>query len=337
MSQKAIKRLQQSRRRLRKQNSELKSVISALTRQNIILKEQAAVLESLGAANQQLLQRQTAKHTGQGVPTQYPPELRAFALTLNFYSPRAYNYVMQAFDTCLPHPRTLRKWYERVDGQPGFSAEAFNALKMKCAASMAQGHPTICSLMVDEMSIRQHVQWNRGNFEGFVDIGTGVDSDCLPQAKAAFVVMAVAINGRWKLPLGYFFVDGIVGEQRANLVTQSMLRAHDAGAMIVSLTCDGAPANIAMLQELGCSFSDVTRLRTTFPHPATKEPVAAFLDPCHMLKLVRNAFATKGAYLDGDEKIVAWSYVEQLHKLQEKEGLHFANCAPHMWNGRGSQ
>ncbi|KAH9364816.1 hypothetical protein HPB48_020962 [Haemaphysalis longicornis] len=95
--------------------------------------------------------------------------------------------------------------------------------------------------------------------------------------------------------------------------------------MIVSLTCDGAPANIAMLQELGCSFSDATHLRTTFPHPATKEPVAAFLDPCHMLKLVRNAFATKGAYLDKNEKIAAWSNIEQLHELQEKEGLHFAN------------
>ncbi|XP_077539949.1 uncharacterized protein LOC144152531 [Haemaphysalis longicornis] len=65
---------------------------------------------------------------------------------------------------------------------------------MKCAGSTAQGHPTICSLMVDEMSIRQQVQWNRGSFEGFVDIGTGVDSDCLPQVKAAFVIMAVAIN-----------------------------------------------------------------------------------------------------------------------------------------------
>lgn len=44
-----------------------------------------------------------------------------------------------------------------------------------------------------------------------------------------------------------------------------------------------------------------------------------------MLKLVRNAFAMKGVYLGMDEKIVAWSYMEQLHKLEEKESLHFAN------------
>lgn len=121
-----------------------------------------------------------------------------------------------------------------MDGQPTFSSEVFAALKMKCAQSDSQGHPTLCSLTVDEMSIRQQVQWNRGSFEGYVDIGTGLDSDFLLQAKATFAIMAVAINGRWKL--GYFFVDGLVGEQQANLVQQSLLCAHDAGAIIVSLT-----------------------------------------------------------------------------------------------------
>lgn len=91
-SRKQIKRLQQSRRRLKKQNAQLKSVLKALTTQNILLKEQVTVLDSLGAANQQLLQRQFAKHAGHQASKHFTPELRAFALTLNFYSPRAYNY-----------------------------------------------------------------------------------------------------------------------------------------------------------------------------------------------------------------------------------------------------
>lgn len=39
---------------------------------------------------------------------QYPPELRSFALTLHFYSLKAYDYVRETFDTCLPHPSTLQ-------------------------------------------------------------------------------------------------------------------------------------------------------------------------------------------------------------------------------------
>lgn len=67
-------------------------------------------------------------------------------------------------------------------------------------------------------------------------------------------------------------MDGSVGEQRVNLVQQSLLRVHDAGAMIVSLTWDGVPANVAMLQELGCNIRDVARMKATFPYPATKTP-----------------------------------------------------------------
>lgn len=51
----------------------------------------------------------------------YPPVLRSFALTLHFFSPKAYEYVRRTFYTCLPHPRTLQKWYEKTEGEPGFT------------------------------------------------------------------------------------------------------------------------------------------------------------------------------------------------------------------------
>ncbi|KAM7307079.1 uncharacterized protein ISCGN_010715 [Ixodes scapularis] len=322
---KAIKRLQQSKCRLTKRNTELKTVVSDLVKQNILLKEDGAVLQSFGAANQQLLQRQLAKHTGAPVPTQYSPELRAFALTLHFYSLRAYTYVRKVFDTCLPHPRTLTKWYQSTDGEPGFSEEALRALKLKSKANTTSGIATICSLMVDEMSIRRHLEWDGQKYAGYMDVGSGVDDDSLPLAKNASVIMAVAINGRWKIPLGYFLVDGLGGEQRANLVVQGLTHAHETGALVVSLTCDGEPANFSTLRELGCDFSNMANLRTTFPHPVTQEPVATFMDPCHMLKLVRNALCDKKAFIGPDGEAVAWHFIEQLHVLQQHEGLHLAN------------
>ncbi|GBL72131.1 hypothetical protein AVEN_107576-1 [Araneus ventricosus] len=38
----------------------------------------------------------------------YPAELRAFALTLQFYSNKGYEYVRRTFSTSLPHPATLK-------------------------------------------------------------------------------------------------------------------------------------------------------------------------------------------------------------------------------------
>lgn len=48
----------------------------------------------------------------------YSPEIRSFALTLDFYSPKAYEYVRGMFKNALPDRRTLRKWYETVEFEP---------------------------------------------------------------------------------------------------------------------------------------------------------------------------------------------------------------------------
>ncbi|KAM7307077.1 uncharacterized protein ISCGN_010713 [Ixodes scapularis] len=158
----------------------------------------------------------------------------------------------------MPTPSQDSKWYQSIDGKPGFSAEALRALKLKTKANTTSGIATICSLMVDEMSIWRHLEWDGQKYVGYMDVGSGVDDNSLPLAKNAFVIMAVAINGRWKIPLGYFLADGLGGEQRANLVVQGLTHAHEAGALVVSLTCDGEPANFSMLRELGPKIAIVS-------------------------------------------------------------------------------
>lgn len=44
-----------------------------------------------------------------------------------------------------------------------------------------------------------------------------------------------------------------------------------------------------------------------------------------MLKLMQNTIGDKKFIVDGDNKFVKWEYLEELHKLQESEGLHLAN------------
>jgi len=51
----------------------------------------------------------------------FSPELRAFALTLNFYSPKAYNFVRDEFGLSLPHASTLRSWYHEIKVEEGFT------------------------------------------------------------------------------------------------------------------------------------------------------------------------------------------------------------------------
>lgn len=60
---------------------------------------------------------------GQKIP--FTSDLRKFAITLQFYLSKAYDYVRKSFKNVLPHPKTITRWYKVVNGEPGFTDEAF--------------------------------------------------------------------------------------------------------------------------------------------------------------------------------------------------------------------
>lgn len=76
-----------------------------------------------------MLKRISSGKSGKGC--KYPPEIKSFALTLQFYSSKAYEFVRKTFDMALPHQTQIRKWYAKVPAAPGFTEPAFEALKIK--------------------------------------------------------------------------------------------------------------------------------------------------------------------------------------------------------------
>ncbi|GFO07766.1 THAP domain-containing protein 9 [Plakobranchus ocellatus] len=160
---------------------------------------------------------------------------------------------------------------------------------------------------------------------GFVDIGNGVFDDSAPPATDALVLMAVAVNSSMKVALGYFLINGLSGTERANIIKTYILKLHDVGVRVISLACDGPSCHFSMLKQLGACLegNDPNKFETSFPHPASADDrIYVLLDVCHMLKLFRNAFAVCGLFRDRNNQIIRWGYLEDLHKIQEREGLH---------------
>ncbi len=246
----------------------------------------------------------------------YSPELRKFALTVDFYSPKAYDYIREIFGSCLPCRRTIQSWYQTVNCEPGFNEEALKTLRRKC-----QQKKLLFSLMIDEMSIRKHVVWDGAKFVGYASPVEETKDDGIP-AKEALVFMLNCVNEQWKVPVGYFFISSINALRKANLVKACLNLLHSYGVQVISLTFDGATTNMSMCEHLGASLKNPKQLRTSFPHPISKEPVFIFFDPPHALKLVRNALATYKALIDGDGNIIRWSDFENLVKKQEEKQLH---------------
>lgn len=202
--------------------------------------------ESTPEAIKNILDRQLASKNAK-----YEPEIRSFALTLHFYSPKAYSFVRDTFKNLLPHPTTIKKWYAVVNCETGFTKEAFEALNSK-----AKDSPVVVNLVIDEISIRQQIEYDGKKYRGFVDLGTNLDSDSENRqpAKNALVFMAVAINNSWKVPLAYFFINSLKSQERANLIKICLELIHESGAKCYSVTFDGARTNISMCQCLGADF-----------------------------------------------------------------------------------
>lgn len=261
--------------------------------------------------------------TGKTVKKKYSPELRSFALTLNFYSTKAYKYVRKTFSTCLPSLRTISKWYQTIDGRPGFTTETFNALKSRAESSKEE---LIYTLIFDEMKIKSKVEYvpSTQRSYGFVDVGNQLESDCNNECTDALVLLVVPINGRFKVPISYFLVDKTSGAQKANLVKVALELCHENKITIKAVTFDGCPANLAMAKLLGCKL-DKDQLKTNFKHPVTGANVFIYLDPVHMLKLVRNSFEKYRQFQDENGNCIRWDYLKLLQELQEKERFHLAN------------
>ena len=170
--------------------------------------------------------------------------------------------------------------------------------------------------MLDEMAIKKHISWDGKRFLGYVDLGNGVKDHSFPVAKGALVLMVVSVNGAWKIPCGYFFVDGLSGIERTNLVKVCIERLHDAGVIVVSLTCDGPACHFSMLTELGVCLRPPD-LKAYFLHPLDpSKTIYILLDVCHMLRLVRNALGDESTFFDKNGNTIHWQYIEKPQKLQ---------------------
>lgn len=210
----------------------------------------------------------------------YSDVMKDFSKTLFFYSPKAYAYVRKIFT--LPHPSTIRSWMSSTHCEPGFLSEVLGFLKLevqKC--DWLQD----CCLIFDSMAIRKQLVWepSKGKYFGNVDFDDGSENSDL--ASEALVFLVVSLTKRFKCPIAYYFVNKINSSALSTLVTSAIVKLHEIGIRIWSVTCDGAPSNVQCFKKLGCNFNldntNINNFKYTFTVAGNLE-VNAIFDACHM-------------------------------------------------------
>lgn len=143
--------------------------------------------------------------------------------------------------------------------------------------------------------------------------------------------MAVSLNENWKIPIGYFLINGLNNSERAQLLSLALENLHDHQCQVFSITFDGAPTNYGMCAELGANFDYYGKnFKPYFPHPIAQEPTHVIPDLCHNDKLVRNALGDwKELGIQNQEqntwRSIKWAYIVGLHDIQVQEGIRAAN------------
>ena len=178
------------------------------------------------------------------------------------------------------------------------------------------------------MSIRKQTIWDpkKDRYAGFVDYGSAIPENPETLASEALVFLLVGTRSHWKCPIGYFLTDKMSAVVQAQLIKMALEMAAEAGLKVWSITADGTSVNLSTFKQLGCKFGTTyDSTITKFSHPTTEDDVFAFLDPCHMLKLARNALANIGSFIDINGEKVEWEHFQKLNNLQEKEGMKLGN------------
>lgn len=252
--------------------------------------------------------------------------MRTFCLTVNFYSPRCYNYLRSKFNNNLPSTTTIRNWYASINSSPGLTTESFDNLKHKAdKAHQKTGLKMLCNLMMDEMKIRRHAQWNAAamKFDGFVDVGRQLpDQDSLPLAKDALVYMVSGVNEDFRIPIAYFLTNGLSAEERAAITNEVLFRLHEIGIEVLAIIFDGLPANLAMMKGFGSIYSEGTPY--IFDPTNQDRKIYILLDAAHMIKLFRNCIATRNI-IDEDGGIISWKYFVSLYEAQRNLSWNLGN------------
>lgn len=242
---------------------------------------------------------------------------------MDYYGPKAYDYLRKRFNGNLPHISTIRKWYANsgANGEPGISEEGIHTISEVVKEMQSAGEEFYCSIAFDEMYIRRHIQYNdsQKKFSGSITYGN-LENDTMECARCAIVFMVVGINKQIALPIAHHFIGTLNTKQKAELLKSIIMALTEANAIIVNVTCDGLSTNFSTFSTLGASFK-TENLKPYFLNPANGSKIHIMLDACHMLKLVRNCVHNKGQLEDGENMSIEWAHFQRLEEARVQNEL----------------
>ena len=233
----------------------------------------------------------------------------SFAVTLHYYSPRAYEYVVSFITQ--PAVSTICRKTSEIECEPGFISCSLESLANELRSNPAMRD---CAVIFDGMTIQKEavVDPKTRKTVGFVDYGF---ENCHPDifASEALVAMVSGIRFRYKRPIGYFLNDKVPAVIQAEMFKEAIIQLSERGFTVHCITCDGTHTNRLTGELLGCTFVPPDNIKPYFPHPLHVGQVVHFIfDPPHLMKNIRNYLGEGNIFYDESGNSVSWKFIVDL-------------------------
>ncbi|KAH8018900.1 hypothetical protein HPB51_013966 [Rhipicephalus microplus] len=211
----------------------------------------------------------------------------------------------------LPCRKTLSNYLGTTSGETGFSKLAEAHLRVE-AESLTVPQSRVCSLIVDEMKIREKLQYNKQQdcFVGHADVSLEQHGGDLTLANSLLCFLITGFSTSYSIPVAYYFTKGLTGPQIHKLLIFLLEKVEACGFRVVRLVSDNHRVNVNAMTLLGDGL-----LTYRIEHPCDRDRLLFLsFDACHVLKNVRSQFL---AHDIGPKGEVLSCYIKKLYDLHK--------------------
>ncbi len=161
-------------------------------------------------------------------------------------STTSYKYLARKLN--LPPKRTVSRWVQKVSFKEGFDEDLFCLLKER-VAKMPDEHDKVVNLLCDEMSLKEALQYDKGNDKvvGVCKTGSKVEF-----TSSALVFMVSGMKRKWRQAILYHFAKNAVSSTKLQpMITSCITKLQECGLHVVNVTTDQGSNFSSLMSTLG--------------------------------------------------------------------------------------
>ncbi len=242
------------------------------------------------------------------------PLMIKWCILLKQQSSRAYEMLRMSGCIQLPSQRTLRDYTHHTASTIGFSIELDRQLMDDAQFQSLSEYQKYVCLVGDEMHVKEDLVYDKfsGELTGFINLNQGdinrhlqlleeqLNSSCEPNpsptlATTVFVFMVRGLFIRLKFPYATFSAKAISADQLLPLYLEALFRLERCGFKVIGITLDGYSANrrlMTLISDNKAKTKTKPEYKTSNPFSQSNRFIYFFSDPPHLLKTIRNSFAS---------------------------------------------